>query len=158
MRSPYRIIRDVRVVVGRGGELSALRSTSEELDLPPDRESIDVVPLEDVAILRRKASAWDYAVHRGFISSSKIVAAVDFAKLGEADTLEISEGDVVLFRTPELGREELEELRLTLSKVFPDNRVVVLMGDTGGVEVRPEARARQIPGVARALDGMETSS
>lgn len=146
MRSPYRIIRNVPVLLTRGGDLV----------LTPERDDgkgaeLDVVPLEDVEILRRKAIAWDYAVRRGFLPSSKITAATEFSRL-DVETATVAPGEVVLFRTPDLGGEGLRDLGSQLAELFPDNRVVLLPGDTGGFEALSEEDARELPSVARALD------
>lgn len=146
MRAPYRVIRDVPVMEGRG-----------DLVVQPRRDDgvadalIAVVPLEDVELLRSKAIAWDYAVRRGFMASSKVTAAMDFARL-EVETETVEPGDVLMFRTPDLGAEGLKDLGEALSEAFPDNRVVVYPGDTGGLERLSEEEARKLPGVARALD------
>lgn len=116
MRAPWRVFRDVRLVFANG-------------EAPPEApDRMDVVPLPDVELLRRKAVAWEYAVKRGHLSAPKIRESQDFARfVDDVDVIQLGPRDVLVVRMPDdLDREAIHAIADQLRGTFPDNRCLML--------------------------------
>lgn len=113
---------------------------------------------ELVEVWRRKANAFDYIVRRGYLSGGKIREAMEFGKLAGPLVLSPGPDDVVVFRLPErdeLDKEFAEEIAGQLRLAFPDNRLVLLVGEEGGLGLMSEEEARDHPAIAQAWPNIE---